>query len=277
VGIRTVTISALVFTLVLLLAAIWFGQRSLMYFPDSAVGSPADAELRTAEPVQFQTEDGLDLGGWYVPPGIPTSGYTVIVFNGNAGHRGYRAPLATGLASLGAGVLLFDYRGYGGNPGLPSEDGLARDARGALAYLRRRPDVDPRRIVYFGESLGTGVAVRLAVEHPPAALILRSPFTSFVSVANHHYPFLPGRWLLRDRYASVDLINQVTSPLLVIAGDEDRIVPFDDSRALFDAAPQPKSFVTIAGADHNDDVLCHGPQVITAAAQLLGLSSRYPQ
>ena len=94
-----------------------------------------------------------------VPAIPPVSGYTIIVFNGNAGHRGYRAALAGQLAARGIAVLLFDYRGYGGNPGLPSEEGLARDARGALAYVGGRRDVDRLRLVFFGESLGTGVAI----------------------------------------------------------------------------------------------------------------------
>jgi fermentation-respiration switch protein FrsA (DUF1100 family) len=167
-------------------------------------------------------------------------------------------------------VLLFDYRGYGGNPGLPYEMGLRRDARGALKYLRSRSDVDPRRIVFFGESLGTGIAVGLAVEFSPAALILRSPFTSFVALAERHYPFVPARWLLRDRYDSLALIPRVTSPVLVVAGDHDGIVPFEDSQVLFEHAPDPKRLVVIRDADHNDDALVDGPEVISAVAEWLG-------
>ncbi len=219
----------------------------------------------------FETEDGLTLGAWFVRPRGPQSGYTALVFNGNAGHRGYRGPLADKLSRTGMAVLLFDYRGYGGNPGLPYEAGLARDARGALVYLERRPDVDPRRIVFFGESLGTGVAVRLAVEHPPAAVILRSPFTSFVALAERHYPFLPARWLLRDRYDSINLIDRVTSPVLVVAGDRDSIIPFEDSQTLFERAREPKRLVVVRDADHNDDALTDGPEVIRAVAEWLGV------
>src|SRR5690606_30697375 len=177
-------------------------------------------------PVAFHTADDLRLEGWFVSPGAAPTGQTIVVFNGNGGNRAYRAPLAAVLARAGHAVLLFDYRGYGGNPGLPSERGLLRDARAAVDAVASRPDVDPSRIVYFGESIGTGVAVQLAVERPPHALILRSPFTSLVELGRHHYPFLPVGWLARDRFDSMARIAHVRSPLLVIAGTADRIVPY---------------------------------------------------
>ena len=140
-----------------------------------------------------------------------------MVFNGNAGNRAYRVPLALALRRHNVAMLLFDYRGYGGNPGTPTEMGLAADARAARTYLLGRLDVDSARIVYFGESLGSAVAIALAVENPPAALILRSPFTSLADLGQFHYPLLPVRWLLRDRFASIDRMRQVPCLLLVIA------------------------------------------------------------
>jgi len=256
-----------------LLALIWFGQRSLIYFPDGRMPDPAAFGLPDAEIEAFETQDGLTLEGWFVPPRARPTGHTVLVFNGNAGHRGHRAPLAAQLAARGLAVFLFDYRGYGGGPGLPSEAGLARDARAALACLGRRPGVDITKIVFFGESLGAAVAVDLAVEFPPAALILRSPFTSLADVGARHYPFLPVRWLLRDRYDSIRRIGRLTSPLVVIAGETDAIVPIDDSRELFDAAPEPKRFIVIRGADHNDDEVAHGPAVIRAVLDVIGVTS----
>src|SRR5260370_30358617 len=130
--------------------------------------------------------DGLGLGGWVVAVSGPSLRVTGRVFNGNAGNRGRQGRLAAALHRQGLQVLLVDYRGYGGNPGAPTEKGLAADSRAARAYLAGRPDVDASRIVYFGESLGTAVAVNLAVEHPPAALVLRSPFTSMADVGRHH-------------------------------------------------------------------------------------------
>ncbi len=151
-----------------------------------------------------------------------------------------RAALAVALNRMGLSVLLFDYRGYGGNPGRPSEEGLAADARAAQAWLAAQPEVDPDRIAYFGESLGAAVAVGLAVQRPPAALVLRSPFTSLADVGAVHYPWLPVRRLLLDRYPSIERIASVHAPLLVIAGDRDDIVPLSLSRRLYDAAAEPK-------------------------------------
>jgi fermentation-respiration switch protein FrsA (DUF1100 family) len=129
--------------------------------------------------------------------------------------------------------------------------------------------VDRSRIVYFGESLGTAVAVRLAAEHAPAGLILRSPFTSLVDIGRHHYPFLPVRLLLRDRFASLDRVDGLRCPALVIAGGRDTIVPIEYSRRLYDAIADPKTFVELTSADHNDDELLAGDEMIRAIATFL--------
>lgn len=254
---------------VALVAVIWLAQRSLIYFPDGHVPAPAAVGLAQAEPVRYTTSDGLDLEGWYVPARGPAADRTFIVFNGNAGNRAHRAVIAASLAARGYATLLVDYRGYGGNPGLQSERGLYRDARAALKYVLTRPDVDPSRLVYFGESLGAAVALELALEFPPAALILRSPFSSMTAIGARHYPFLPVRWLLRDRYPSIDRISRLRSPLLVIAGDEDRIVPPDDTELLFDAAPEPKELVVLKGAGHNDEAMYSGADMYTAISRFL--------
>ncbi len=169
----------------------------------------------------------------------------------------------------GFSVLLFDYRGYGENPGLPTEDGLAADARAAQAWLARQPGVDPDRIVYFGESLGAAVAVGLAVERPPAALVLRSPFTSLPDVGALHYPWLPVRRLLVDRYPSIERITSVRAPVLVIAGDSDDIVPASLSERLYEAAAEPKQWLLVPGAGHNDRELLDGRQMIDAVVRFL--------
>ena len=184
----------------------------------------------------------------------------MLVFNGNAGDRSMRAPLAAALNRMGYSVLLFDYRGYGGNSGRPTEDGLAADARAAEAWLAAQPGVE--RVAYFGESLGAAVAVGLAVQRPPAALVLRSPFTSLPDVGAVHYPWLPVRRLLLDRYPSIERIASVSAPLLVIAGDRDDIVPLSLSKRLYDAAAEPKRFVLVPGAGHNDPALLDGPRML---------------
>jgi len=261
--------------IVALLLALWAGQRQLMYFPLDDVPAIAALGPKGVEEVAFDTADGLRLAGWLFTAGADAaapgeSRDTVIVFHGNAGNRAHRVPLAIALRRIGLQVLLFDYRGYGGNPGSPTEQGLAMDARAAREFLITQRGVDPHRVIYFGESLGTGVAVELASEHPPAALILRSPYTSMSDVGQHHYPWLPVRLLLRDRYDSLARISRVRSRLLIIVGERDSVVPAEFSRRLYDAAAQPKAFVSIAGADHNDDELLDGTTVIEAIAKFIG-------
>lgn len=248
---------------------LWAGQRALIYFPSSRLASPAVAGLPRAQVVSYETADGVTLEGWFLPASRAGTGHTVVLFNGNAGNRGDRAELAAQLAGRGLSVFMVDYRGYGGNPGLPSEEGLARDARAALAYVAGREDVDPTRIVFFGESLGAAVAVRLALEYPPAALILRSPFSSLVEIGRHHYPFLPVAWLLKDRYASNERIGRISSPLLVVAGDLDRVVPYGDSVSIYEMAPHPKRLVTITDADHNDEALTTGAELVRAVVEFV--------
>jgi fermentation-respiration switch protein FrsA (DUF1100 family) len=247
----------------------WVSQRRLIYFPSGDVAAPETVGLARTERITFPTEDGLTLQGWFIPASAPPTGDVVIVFNGNAGNRSYRADLARAFAARGVATLLFDYRGYGGNPGSPSEKGLALDARGARAYLDTRPDVARDRIVYLGESLGSGVAVRLALARRPRALVLRSPFTSLVDTARYHFPYVPVGLLLRDRYHSLDAIANVQCPVLVVTAAFDSIVPADQSRRLFEAARQPKRLLVIEGADHNDEALVAGPRLVDAVVELL--------
>jgi hypothetical protein len=251
----------------------WLLQGRLMYFPTRDVPPPEAVGLKEVAAVSFETADGLRLNAWFIGAPGPSPRPAVLVFNGNAGNRAYRAPLAAALRRLGLHVLLTDYRGYGDNPGTPSESGLAADAAAARAYLAGRRDVDAARLVYFGESLGTAVAARLAAEQPPAALILRSPFTSMADLARHHYPFLPAGLLLRDRYRTIDRIGSVRAPILVIAGGRDSIVPVESSRRVYEAAADPKTLVVLPQADHNDLALLAGAELIAAVARFLDSAS----
>ena len=248
----------------------WTFQRALIYFPVGDVPGPSEVGLTRADVVTFPTADGLTLSGWFVPSSPSPSSFTVLVLNGNGGNRAYRAPLAVSLQRHGVQALLFDYRGYGGNEGKPTEAGLRADARAARSYLLERGDVDPSRLIYFGESLGTAVAIELAAEHPPAGVILRSPFTSLVEVGQIHYPFLPVRLLLRDRFAAIDDMKRVHCPVLILAGDQDRIIPLGQSRRVYDAAPSAKELVILAGADHNDIELLAGEEMMAAITRFLG-------
>jgi fermentation-respiration switch protein FrsA (DUF1100 family) len=261
--------AVLVVVVASILALIWTQQRRLIYFPSADVPAADAIDGANVEPVTFETADGITLNGWFFAAAGPSPRTTVIVFNGNAGNRAHRVPLAAALHRRGLQVLLVDYRGYGGNPGTPSQKGLAADSRAARAYLAGRSDVDMSRLVYFGESLGTAVAVDLAVDHPPAALVLRSPFTSMSDVGQHHYPFLPVRFLLRDRFAAIEQIPRSRAPMLVIAGARDRIVPLESSRRLYDAATSPKTFLLVPDADHNDYELFAGDEMIEAIVRFL--------
>jgi fermentation-respiration switch protein FrsA (DUF1100 family) len=247
-----------------LLLVLWITQRRLIYLPLTQKVPPVESVLSGAEEVELRTEDGLGLHAWFVPG---SKGAAVLIFNGNAGHRAHRAPLAEALSNEGFSVLLVDYRGYGGNPGRPSEAGLASDARAARAWLEARAEVD--RIAYFGESLGAAVAVGLATEEPPEALILRSPFTSLADVGRVHYPYLPVRLLLWDRYQAIDGVGSLEVPTLVIAGERDGIVPVEQSKAVFEAAREPKRLVIIPDADHNDHELLAGGRLIEEVVAFL--------
>lgn len=257
---RRFVIGALIVVGVVLMGLLAF-QRQLIYFPGGQV-PPVDEVLRDATSVTITTSDGLELEAWFIEAG-PTA---VLVLPGNAGNRAARAPLGNALADLGLSVLLLDYRGYGGNPGSPTEEGLVTDARAAWSWLEDRPGID--RIVTFGESLGTGVATALALETPPAALILRSPFPSLAAVAREHYGPVPD-WLLLDRYPTAERLAQVDVPTLVIVGEDDRIIPPQLSRQVAEAAAGPVEFVTIDGAGHNDRALLDGDQFITAIDDFL--------
>lgn len=247
--------------LVATLGLLYVFQRSLIYLPSQHVPAPPTG----VEEVSYQTEDGLTLSAWL----LPSSGSrgSVIVFNGNAGSRQARLPLGKAVVDAGYTVLLTDYRGYGGNPGSPSEQGLALDARAAVDYMRERSGTRP--MAYFGESLGAGVAIELAREEPPANLILRSPFTSLADVAAVHYRALPTSLLLRDRYPSLGRIADVDSPVLVVAGSADSIVPTGLSRELYEAASEPKELLVIDGASHNDRALLDGSEMLKAIVEFL--------
>jgi uncharacterized protein len=243
-------------------------QRRLIYFPVPAQLPRAETVLAGAREVTLRTADGLALGAWLVEAGEPDRGVAVLVANGNAGNRSLRAPLARALASAGLAVLLFDYRGYGGNPGRPSEQGLARDVRAAYRFLIEEAEVAPGRLLYYGESLGAAVVSELATEHPPAGLVLRSPFIDLASVGRVHYPFLPVRTLLCDRYPLADQLAGVQVPTTVVYGSRDSIVPPEQSRAVAAVAAGETRVVEIVDADHNDLVLLEGEKLIEAVVEL---------
>jgi uncharacterized protein len=254
---------------VLLVALLWAVQRRLIYLPSGGPVPPAAMAVGpSARDVTLATEDGLELGGWLVGPTGPDRRVHVLFAAGNAGNRADRAPLARRLAATGFTVLLFDYRGYGGNPGHPSEAGLAADADAGWRFLLEHAGARPERLLYIGESLGAAVVAELATRRPPAGLLLRSPFTDLASVGQRAYPVLPVRLLLRDRFDLIGSIERVPAPTIVVYGTADRIVPPAQSTQVAAAAPGLVRAVGVAGADHNDEALLAGEEIIAAVATL---------
>ncbi|MGY1773879.1 alpha/beta hydrolase [Blastococcus sp. SYSU D00813] len=262
------TALALVLVCAVVVGLLWAVQRRLVYLPDDGPVPPAADVVPGGRDVELTTADGLRLGAWFVPGAGPDAP-AVLVAAGNGGNRGHRAPLARALAAAGLSVLLFDYRGYGGNPGSPSEEGLALDVRAARTWLTEEAGVPQERLVYLGESLGCGVVTGLAVEHPPAGLVLRSPFTDLAAVGSEHYPFLPVRLLLRDRYPVAEHVARLEVPTTVVLGTADTIVPPAQSRAVAAAAGRLHALVEVRGAGHNDAVLMDGREFVAAVTDLV--------
>lgn len=236
----------------LVVATLWAMQRSLIYRPDKIV-----PEIRTvaglddlAGAVEVSTADGLDLLAWYFPPQKDRP--VVLYFHGNAGSIADRVWRALALNGAGYGVMLLEYRGYGGNPGKPSEAGLYADGRGAVDWLVSR-GIDTGRIVFFGESLGTGVATQMALEYPDAfGVVLESPFTSMAAMARRLYPWVPVGPLLKDRFDNLSRIAGVDRPVLILHGEQDDLVPVAHGRRLLEAAGANADSVFFASGRHSD-------------------------
>lgn len=225
-------------------------QRSLMYFPPSDRPEIAAAGLPGLELVSHETHDGLVLDHWYHPPREP-DGPVIVLFHGNAGHIGDRAAKYRSLFKAGFGVFLAEYRGYGGNPGSPSEEAITADARLVLDQLAAR-GVGPERIVLYGESLGTGVAVKMAAEWAVAGLVLEAPPGSVAEVAQAHYWYVPAKWLIWDRWDVIPLLASLRVPLLVLHGENDATVPIRFGRRVYEAAGGEKEAVFQPGGGHVD-------------------------
>lgn len=257
---RWIVIGLVAAGIALIVGSLWVFQRRLIYFPTGDPGPPPPGW----QPVELVTDDGLALAAWHRPPS--GSAPVVVVFPGNAGNRGDRLGLGSGLVDEGFGVLLVDYRGYGGNDGTPSEAGLALDAAAATDFVRTR--YPESGLLLFGESLGAGVAIGEATERAPDGLVLRSPFTSLSDAASANYFGVPTGWLLRDEYPNLERIRRIGVPVSVIAGTRDSIVPLGQSFRVHEEAAVPFEWVPIEGAGHNDSVLTSGPGVIAAVARL---------
>ncbi len=234
----------------LFVGGMFMAQRHLMYHPGSDLPDLAQAAIPGFQEVFLTTEDGLELLAWYLP--AKDGHQTLIVTHGNAGHIGHRTGKLAGFAEAGYGLLLVEYRGFGGNPGKPNEDGLYLDAEAGFDFLKNE-GVTPDQIIAYGESLGTDVAVELAARHPLAAVILEAPFTSIAEVAAGHYWYVPmARWMVLDRFDAASRIGEISAPVLMLHGTRDNVVPTRSGQALFDQANESKEFWLAPNADHND-------------------------
>jgi len=226
-------------------------EHHFLFFPDPLlIGKPADLGLAYEE-VGFSTSDNLTLHGWYLPGEADAP--LILFFHGNAGNISHRLDNLRLFRQLGVAVFIFDYRGYGRSQGKADEEGICRDGRAALAWLKKR-GWQVNRMVYFGRSLGAGPAVQLALEEPPAGLVLESPIPSVQVMGRHHYPGLYQLigWLVKARFDILGKIGGVHVPLLMFQGEHDFIVTPRMARRVFERASEPKAFYLIPGAGHND-------------------------
>jgi fermentation-respiration switch protein FrsA (DUF1100 family) len=240
-------------------------QRRFLYVPDTSPPDLSAAGIPAARAVTVQTADGLDLLTWQMPAADDTQP-VVLYLHGNGGHIGYRARRLAQLNRLGWGLLLLEYRGYGGNAGNPTEPGLIADATAGYAALRAS-GVPAQRILLWGESLGSGIAVRLATEVNVGAVVLEAPYTSIAAIAQRRFPFVPVDWLLWDRFDLLGRIRSVHAPVLVMAGAQDTTVPPAMSQAVFAAANEPKVFWLAPNAGHNGLVEAGAFDVVQAFVQ----------
>jgi len=224
-------------------------QRRIVFQPSRRIGATPDNVGLPFRGVEFAGPGGRRLHGWYVP--AANAQFTLLYCHGNAGNIGHRVDTIRAFVERGLSVFIFDYAGYGRSQGKPSEAGTYADARAAYDYLVGREELPADRIILFGRSLGTAVAIELATHVRHAALILESSFTSAREVGARMYPWLPMRYLVRVHYDSVSRIGRVSSPKLFVHSLEDEMVPFGMGRRLYNRAARPKTFVKARGG-HND-------------------------
>jgi hypothetical protein len=232
----------------LIVGVLYVMQRSMLYHPIATRISPAEAGLPEAQEVVLTTSDGEKLVAWHVPPQGDKP--VVIYFHGNAEIVAWRAKRHRATIADGTGLIAVNFRGYGGSTGTPTEDGLHRDALAAYEFAAAR--YQPRRIVLWGHSLGTGVAVRLASEKPVGKLILEAPYSSTADVAASLFPWAPVRWLMKDQLRSDERIGAVHVPLLIMHGAQDDAIPIRFGERLFALANQPKRLVRFDKGGHID-------------------------
>lgn len=243
---------SLLIILTVFIGTLYFAQRSMIYVPAKQKPSIGQSNIAGLEEIIVRTKDGLSLFAWYKAPRTQDTP-TILWFHGNASNVGITALRAIPFAEQGYGLLLAEYRGYASNPGKPTEEGLYNDARAYMNYLMAEKSVPENAIIIYGESIGSGPAVQMATENQGIhTLILEAPMSALLEIAAFHYPYLPSNLLLKDRYDNLSKIGGIKSPLILIHGERDTVIPFALGKKLFNAAPEPKSMITLPDAGHND-------------------------
>ena len=225
-------------------------QRSLLYLPSKEKLDPFFYSNTGLKKVNFKTSDGLILSALFKNP-TSKNAKTLVIFHGNAGHIGHRVEKFTPFLNEGYGLLLVEYRGYGENPGKPTEDGFYKDGIAALEFLSKQ-NISKEKTILYGESLGCGLAVKLSTENKYHSTILEAPYTSIADVASRHYWYLPAKWLVLDRFEILGIINKIKSPLLIIHGKKDDVINIELGKEVFNSAPEPKETLFIDEASHNN-------------------------
>lgn len=240
----------------LLVACVWLFQRSAIYFPERLGGDPRWERHDGVTLVPLRSPGGPQVYGlWNAPP--KPDAPVALILHGNGGCLLSWSPLLESWKALGCGAFLLDPRGYGWSEGSPTEEGLLADAEAAMSWLAAQ-GVAAERVVLHGISIGGGVALPLAGRHAVRGLVLEAPFTRLSDVAFAHWPFLPFRWILRDRYDNLSAAASVTCPVLILHGDADEIVPVEHSERLAKAFPRPPTRIVVPGLRHNDLTLWSG-------------------
>lgn len=247
------------FIYIAVVVVMYLFQRKLMYHPQRADLDPQHFHMERTQRVRLKSADGVEVTVWEA---LPAENMPVIVyFHGNAAHIGveYRAQRFRAFIEKGFGLLVLSYRGYGDSDGSPSEEGLMEDARAVLRYAKEERGLSSQQILLFGESLGSGVAVRMATEFAVKGMILDSPYTSTANRAAEIYPWLPVHVIMKDTFDSLAWIEHVGCPVLILHGDADVVIPVHHGRQLFAAARQPKYGFFPVGVGHvevsSEDIL----------------------
>ena len=246
----TTSALALVFFYILLLIVVFFFQRNLLYHPslDNYIKDQVVKEPSKIEKVKITTNDEIDLIGWFYNKDIEKF-KTILFFHGNAGSLENRTYKLNHFKNLKVNFLIIAWRGFSGSKGQPNEKGLYEDAKSAIKWLKKK-GIDENNIILYGESLGTAVAVEVAQNRNYAGIILESPFTSMVEMGKKYYPIFPVRFLLKDKFESYKKISNVFSPILIMHGKVDKIVPYKMGKKIYELANEPKFFYSQEYGDH---------------------------